>query len=308
MCRVLMYGGGPVLLDELLYQPDNSLINQTISSQMLEMLNLAGFGMTAWDAHSHEPEVPFLYRSAHVPVFDRNLKALAKKLRVTGLLAHVRGVPYHEKTTIGEQNAHPFHYEGCTIALAHNGDLAQFEQMRFRLVPHIKPGIGEQIRGNTDSEWIYALLLSQLDDPSRYATIEELAAAIETTLTILRDVRESAGIHICSPTNLFISDGRLFVGVRYAFGFGCYDLNDPDRLRSSTYSYLSLWYSMGTHYGFHDGEWKMIGGFDSADSVLVASEPLTRDTSTWLEVPEYSLFYTIRNGDKMNVGVKFVQI
>ena len=33
----------------------------------------------------------------------------------------------------------------------------------------------------------------------------------------------------------------------------------------------------------------------SATSILVASEPLTRDTAAWVEVPEYGLFQaTIR--------------
>lgn len=112
MCRGLMYLGRPVLVDHLLYQPDNSLIKQTHASQMLAMLNLAGFGMAAWDPDSHRPQTPFQYRSAHVPIFDKNLKSMAEKLRVSALLAHVRGVPYHEQVTIGEQNAHPFLYPG----------------------------------------------------------------------------------------------------------------------------------------------------------------------------------------------------
>jgi predicted glutamine amidotransferase len=35
----------------------------------------------------------------------------------------------------------------------------------------------------------------------------------------------------------------------------------------------------------------MIGGSESATSVLVASEPLTRDTNAWVEVPEYSMLH-----------------
>jgi predicted glutamine amidotransferase len=39
----------------------------------------------------------------------------------------------------------------------------------------------------------------------------------------------------------------------------------------------------------------MTGGSEAADSILVASEPLTKDTSAWVEVPEYSMLYaTIR--------------
>ena len=59
MCRVLAYLGEPVLLDDLLYKPDSSLIRQTYAPKMLHMLNLAGFGMQAWDPTSFRPEDPY---------------------------------------------------------------------------------------------------------------------------------------------------------------------------------------------------------------------------------------------------------
>jgi hypothetical protein len=68
-----MYSGDAVPLDNLLYQPNNSLVKQAHDPQMLNMLSLAGFGMLAWDASSHHPDVPFGYRSVNIPVFDQNL-------------------------------------------------------------------------------------------------------------------------------------------------------------------------------------------------------------------------------------------
>lgn len=306
MCRVLMYRGKPVLVDNLLYQPDNSLIRQTHESQMLDMLNLAGFGMLAWDPTSVDLDVPFEYRTALVPIFDRNLKALAVKLRAKTMIAHVRGVPYHERVTVGEQNAHPFRYAHAQWALAHNGDLASFDAMRFSLVPHMRPEVARNIRGNTDSEWIYALFLSQLDDPYASCDAEAAVAAVERTLAILREVRTNHGIDLCSPINLFLSDGSQVVVVRYCFDFGCYEPGSPSSVRGSTYDYLSLWYTTGAEYGVHDGEWKMIGGFRSADSLLIASEPLTRDTSTWLEVPEYSALYASEIDGGPSLTVKYL--
>ena len=41
----------------------------------------------------------------------------------------------------------------------------------------------------------------------------------------------------------------------------------------------------------------------SADSVLVASEPLTRDVSAWREVPEYSMLYVRREDGAPRIGV-----
>src|SRR5262245_26540927 len=182
MCRVLMYKGDPVALDDLLYQPNNSLVKQAYDPQMLNVLSLAGFGMLAWDASSHDPGLPFSYRSLNVPVVDQNLKNLAEKLRVTALIAHVRGVPYSSNATVGEQNLHPFRYKGYRLALAHNGDLAGFERMRFSLVKYLRPEIAPLIRGNTDTEWVYALLLSQLGDVRAEPTPDQILRATEETL------------------------------------------------------------------------------------------------------------------------------
>ena len=126
MCRALLYLGEPVLLDNLLFQPDSALVRQSYMPKMLHLLNLAGFGMRAWDPASRAPEVPFAYASDALPVFDRNLKALAEKIAASCVLAHVRGVPYHTRAEISSQNVHPFHFAGVPLALAHNGDLARF--------------------------------------------------------------------------------------------------------------------------------------------------------------------------------------
>jgi len=110
-------------------------------------------------------------------------------------------------------------------------------------------------------------------------------------------VREEAGIDWVSSVNLFVADGKSIVAARYAFDFGCYASTDPKAVMPWQLEYLSLWYSLGKRYACHDGEWKMVGGRGAASAMLLASEPLTRDESTWLEVPEYSLVaFELRNG------------
>ena len=85
---------------------------------------LTGFGMRAWAPGSHEPGRPFVYASQSLPVFDRNLKNLAEKVRAGCVLAHVRGVAYSTRVDISLQNVHPFQFDGVPWSLAHNGDLA----------------------------------------------------------------------------------------------------------------------------------------------------------------------------------------
>jgi predicted glutamine amidotransferase len=302
MCRALLYLGEPVLLDNLLFQPDSALVRQSYMPKMLNMLNLAGFGLRAWDPGSHQPEKPFFYGSPSLPVFDRNLKNLSEKVRAGCVLAHVRGVAYSAAVEISLQNVHPFQFDGMPWALAHNGDLAGMEALKPRLAPHIQPRFLAGIRGTTDSEWIYALFMSQLSDPGATAAEDEVFEALGRTLAVLRLARADAGVSVSSSVNLFIANGRQLVALRYCFDFGRYDTqavtrDGVERVHEANLSYLSLWYTLGRNYALHGNEWKMTGGAERAESILVASEPLTRDTSSWVELPEYgALFAQIRNG------------
>jgi glutamine amidotransferase len=297
MCRALLYLGQPVLLDNLLYQPDSALVRQSYMPKMLHLLNLAGFGMRAWDRDSRDPDRPYAYASHALPVFDRNLKGLAQKIAASCVLAHVRGVAYDTEAEISTQNVHPFQFSGVPLALAHNGDLAGIGETKPLLLPHVKPQFAAQIRGTTDSEWIYALLVSRLEDPFVRPSADELLDAVSHALRVIREARARLGIATASPANLFITDGMQFAAVRYCFDFGCYPTRDPAELVAGHFNYYSLWYTAGRDYGLHEGEWKMTGGAENADSVLVASEPLTRDTSAWVEVPEYSVLHAeLRRG------------
>jgi glutamine amidotransferase len=305
MCRVLAYLGEPVLLDDLLYAPDNSLVRQSYAPQRLRMLNLAGFGVAAWDPASRGAGEPYTYHTPGLPVFDSNLRTLARKVRPTCVLAHVRGVRFSDSSSVGPQFLHPFLYPGMRAALAHNGDLHRFAEMRPRLQRYLRPEISSLVRTSLDSEWIYALFLSRLADPRAEHTAAELADALVETLEILGAVRGELDADTVSSVNLFVADGKSIVAARYAFDFGCYAEDDPASI--GQLDYLSLWYSLGRRYACHEGEWKMLGGQDSAHAMLLASEPLTRDESTWLEVPEYSLVSFDTGGDAPRVSARMIE-
>ncbi len=307
MCRALLYLGEPVLLDNFLYQPDSALVRQSYMPKMLNMLNLAGFGLRAWDPASHLPDRAYSYYSQQLPVFDRNLKHLAEKVRAGCLLAHVRGVAYHTHVEISLQNCHPFHFRNVPLVMAHNGDLARFSEMKPLLASSIKESLLPQIHGTTDSEWVYALILSQLPDAHRHPAEDELRTAVERTIDIIRSARKKLGIAISSSLNLFIADGTQLAAVRYCFDFGCYPTEDASRLHEANLSYLALWNPAGRDYGLHDGEWKMTGGSDNATSILVASEPLTRDTAAWVEVPEYSMLHATLSKSRPAITIRDLQ-
>ncbi len=303
MCRALLYLGEPVLLDNLLFQPDSALVRQSYMPKMLHLLNLAGFGMRAWDPASRNPDTPFSYASDALPVFDRNLKGLAEKIAASCVLAHVRGVPYDTRVEIAVQNVHPFQFAGVPLTLAHNGDLARFPEMKSPLSRHVKPEFLRQVRGSTDSEWIYALVVSQLRDAHARPSAAELHDALAAALNCIRQARAELGIATASPVNLFLTDGSQLAAARYCFDFGCYP-EDPAQFVPGHLTYYSLWYTAGRDYGLHEGEWKMTGGSENATSVLVASEPLTRDVNAWVEVPEYSMLHAAVRKDRPVITIR----
>jgi glutamine amidotransferase len=299
MCRVLAYLGEPIAVGHVLFDTDSSLVRQSYSPRMMNtFLNLAGFGMVAWDPRSVRPEVPFTYRATTLPTFDRNLRDLAGKLASTCLLAHVRGVTHSSNEVVGQSNLHPFRFPGAGVAFAHNGHLREFARMRYDLVEHIRPELVQRIEGTTDSEWIYALMLSQLEDPYGMPDARELADATASALRLLRDVRARHGIDTSSPVNLCVTTGDALVATRFSFDYGWYP--DEDALLETDLPFVSLWYTVGGEYVQRDGGSAMTAS-DDPRSLLIASEPLTVDTSTWLEVPEYSMITAARTPD----GIEF---
>ena len=216
--------------------------------------------MMAWDRTSINSELPYRYGSTTLPVFDSNLKSLASKIRANCFLGHVRGVAMDSAVTINEHNIHPFWFSGSRFAMAHNGDLYQFGQMRDDLRLHIRPEIASHISGSTDSEWIYAVFLSQFDDPGAYANSDETRRAIDKTLAIIGRVRDARGISVASSVNLFISDGLQIFAVRFCFDFGRYPTSDPSKVHEANLTYLSLWYTSAANMGFMttNGRWLVV--------------------------------------------------
>ena len=141
------------------------------------------------------------------------------------------------------------------MTLAHNGHLREFARMRYDLVGHVHPSFVKHIEGTTDSEWIYALLLSQLDDPFGSPEADEIANAAVRSLRIIREIRHRHEIETSSPVNLFVTTGTCLVATRFSFDYGWYP--EGDTMLETDLPYVSLWYTLGEEYRERDGEWQM---------------------------------------------------
>jgi glutamine amidotransferase len=157
MCRLMAYKGTSIVIDKLLYQPKNSLINQSINAREIEEpLNGDGFGIGWYVPEIHLEPVTFV--SVNPAWSNRNLKNLAPKIKTECLIAHVRAASVGE---VSESNCHPFQYKN--LLMAHNGGVEEFGKVKRHLRAPLSDELYNWIKGQTDSEHLFAYLINHLN-------------------------------------------------------------------------------------------------------------------------------------------------
>jgi predicted glutamine amidotransferase len=175
MCRWLAYSGSPILLEELLYKPEHSLIDQSLHARLgVETTNGDGFGVGWYGVADGTP--PVLFRGVGPAWSDPNLRELARSVASPLFLAHIRA---STGTAVQQTNCHPFRH-GQWLWL-HNGALREFETVKRDLVLAVDPGLFPSIAGSTDSEVMFhlALTFGLRDDP--VAAVERMVGFVEST-------------------------------------------------------------------------------------------------------------------------------
>src|SRR5215510_1063302 len=101
MCRWVGYMGGEIRPEELLYEPEHSLIHQSLESQLRkEAVNGDGLGLGWYGLRS----VPGVYRNTLPAWGDRNMRELCGQVQSGLFLAHIRATT---GTAVQETNCHP---------------------------------------------------------------------------------------------------------------------------------------------------------------------------------------------------------
>jgi predicted glutamine amidotransferase len=262
---MLVYKGSPVALDELLYKPKNSLIKQsTHAKEMDEPLNGDGFGI-GWYAH-HLSSEPATFVSLNPAWSNRNLKSLASKIQTDCLVAHVRAASVGE---VSETNCHPFQYK--SLLMAHNGNVAQFAKIKREIRDSLCDEMYNWVKGQTDSEHLFAYFINKMLISNKSFTIETLAETLEQTFTELKTILKKNGIEEESYLNMVVTNGHFVLGSRY--------VTHGDK-KSRT-----LYHSEGGRYIVKDGITELLDPEPDDQGVLVVSERLT-DDGHWKMVPQ----------------------
>lgn len=280
MCRLLAYKGTPVLLDNLLYKPKNSLVNQSLHAREIEEpLNGDGFGV-GW----YVPEVnvePINFVSVNPAWSNRNLRSMATKIKTECLVAHVRAASVGE---VSESNCHPFQYNN--LLMAHNGGIEEFGKVKRKLREPLTNDLYNWIKGQTDSEHIFAYLLNYLLKHHQTIGTDEVANAFEHTFTHIKKLMSEAGITEPAYLNMVVTNGLFIVATRW--------VSDPNE------EALTMYHSEGSRYVVEDGETRLEAPEDDDHAVLVVSEKLS-DGPEWTLIPNNHLVMVEQN---LNVRVK----
>lgn len=250
MCRWLAYAGPPIFLDTLILKPKRSLITQSRAAyQSLSSINADGFGI-GWYG---EKETPGIYRDILPAWNDSNLQSMAAQIRSGLFFGHVRATT---GTAVTKVNCHPFSHD--RYLFMHNGVIGGFEKVRRELTFAIAPELFPYLKGTTDSEVFFLLLLT-------HGLVQDPEAAFSKTVSVVISAMECAGIDEHFAMTAAVSDGETITAIRYA--------SDPHP--------PSLYYAIGVRPLDALG----VPAVEADDACLIVSEPLDEDTDQWQEIP-----------------------
>jgi predicted glutamine amidotransferase len=257
MCRWLAYSGSPVLVEELLYGRQNSLIVQSLHSRLgAEETNGDGFGIGWYGAQ----EAPAVFHSIEPAWNDRNLRELAGHISAPVVFAHIRA---STGSPVQQTNCHPFRH-GRWLWM-HNGLVGGWKAVRRDLTLAVDPSLYPEIEGTTDSETLFhlALTFGLEDDPP---------AAVQRTIGLVETVGRQHGVEYPFQGTIATTDGERVWAFRYSSEGKSRSLFFSTDVRTLRAMYPEAEFLREL----------------SDEARLVVSEPLGDLPGAWNEVPESS--------------------
>lgn len=274
MCRLIAYLGHEVLLQNVLVDPVNSLIKQSLKARESEYpTNGDGFGV-GWYAPQID-ETPALFTSIFPAWNDRNLLNLAAKIESPCFFGHVRAASAGGVTPY---NCHPF-VNGKWMFM-HNGSINDFIQIKRHIRHLLDDDVYNWIKGDTDSEHIFALFI-QMSKGRDLTAFDAVAQLTHDVFGKLHQVMAEFGTLGNSFLNICITDGTRILATRY-----CSD---------KRFKPESMHYAIGNRYVLKNKEYRMLRQKGPPQCVLVASEMLNDFSKDWKEIPEHHILMVKEN-------------
>jgi predicted glutamine amidotransferase len=266
MCRWLAYSGSPILLEELLYKPEHSLIDQSLHARLgVDTTNGDGFGV-GW--YGPDTETPAVFHSIEPAWNDRNLREVAGHVQSPLFLAHIRA---STGTAVQQTNCHPFRH-GRWLWV-HNGLVRDFHRVKRELALAVDESLYPQMEGSTDSEMLFYLALT-------FGLEENPPAAVERMVGHVEEVGHRHGTEHPIQMTIGTTDGSSVWAFRY----------------SSEGKSRSLYYSadMRSVREMYPERPRLQEASD--ETRIIVSEPIVDLPGAWNEVRESS-YGVVRDGE-----------
>ena len=190
-----------------------SQVHRSLVSADNALWNLSEQHPDGWGVAYYVEGTPHLTRSASTALSDRVFQ------RVSGVVASETVVAHVRKATQGSLNVlncHPFQHGRWVFA--HNGDVPNFGDKRAALVDEVSPRLRRYILGDTDSEVIFFLVLTQL---LRYGalssefTLADVVGSVCRALDLVRKICDGElPADKRSSLTCILTDGASMVGVQ----------------------------------------------------------------------------------------------
>ncbi len=176
MCR--LFGFRSVITSQVhrsLVSADNALMHQSEAHP------------DGWGVAYYVDGYPHVIKSVAAAVSDSLFRRVSGIVSSETVLAHLRRATVGELSTI---NSHPFQYGNWIFG--HNGQIPNFGEYREALIEKISPMYRRFILGDTDSEVVFYLLISNMacyfDVHRKGAKLEDVISAVRTTVDEVREV------------------------------------------------------------------------------------------------------------------------
>jgi glutamine amidotransferase len=150
-----------------------------------------------------------------------NLREICTATQSNCIVAHVRAAS--RNMGISQTNCHPF--KAGRLIFCHNGRIFNFTHLRRRMQALLSDEAFEGLRGTTDSETVFALILTNLandgcstESPITQSTPfgeKRLVKALKKTIQQIEKVVKDAGEVEYNTMNFSLTDGDSMVATRY---------------------------------------------------------------------------------------------
>lgn len=200
MCRLFGFRSViPSQMHRSLVQADNAL--STLSADHPD----------GWGVAYYVDGAPHLTRSTSTAIHDHLFHRVSGVVTSETVLAHVRKAT---RGGVSVLNTHPFQHGRWVFA--HNGDVPELARCRDALVAEVAPRLRRFILGETDSELVFFLFLTELSRTGPLAAprhADEAMRALAAATATVRALADPPGGARSSLT-LIATDGATMVAQR----------------------------------------------------------------------------------------------